>query len=256
MSTKAKYTGGSMNFFDTRYNNNLPSKMWADCPWLAAMADPSIAHFYREDFAHVYGPGTTDATMAGYTRTQAASEGTVAIATNVVGGVMTIAAGSADAHKGANIQKTHPIIKPAAGKDIWYETRIHVTAAEAKIQFFAGLSKLDTTLLPNGVITAEEDLVGLYVPTSKNGLAALAGMKGAARGYTADVFQLPATAFTVGFRFKGITTAELWINGSHLATVATANVPVVDLTPSWVCQGDGTGTPTMNVDYWAYLQLR
>ena len=258
MSTKAKYTGGSMNFFDTRYNNNLPSKMWADCPWLAAMADPSIAHYFVEDFQHVYGPGTTDATMAGYTRTQATA-GTVEIVTNVPGGAMLCSAASATQHQGVNVQKTHPIIKPAAGKHIWFEVRAkRGGTASSKSQLFIGLSKINTTILPSGIITAQEDFAGVASITAQDNRIDLVGAKGATRAYTNSVMTLDDEWHTYGLKFNGITSASLWIDGVDTGkTIATANVPAVDLTPSWVCQSDGTtGNPTLTVDYWGYLQLR
>lgn len=250
MSTKSKWTNQNLAFFDPKYNASFGGGLWADCPWLAAQNDPAIAHFMMEDFNNNHA-----ATMAGYTTTQA-TQGTFAIGGDA-GGTALVDSNSTTIHQGANVQKLGLCITPAATKDIWFETRIKVADTYDKVQLFAGLAESDTTLLASGAISHNNG-IGIASLTTAAGVAILSAVKATAAGTVAGIKTIAEdTWFTFGFKVNGVTSIEYWIDGvKGSSTLLTDNIPIVALTPSFVCQSDGTNDPILHIDYWRYLQIR
>ena len=252
MSTQAIWKENNQIFFDYKYNAAAADGVWATCPTNAAMHDPGMAHTIFEDFNDI-----DAATLAGWTATQATA-GTWAL-TDEVGGVALADSGSTTQHQGINVQKLGESIKPAADKDIWFEARIKVVDTYDKAEIFVGLADTDTTLMPSGAMdSTNANYVGFAIPTTGAGVMALYGCKATAEDTVAGVATIEeATYIKVAFKVTGVTSVEYWIDGVRGAsTLATANIPIVDLTPSFVCQTDGTNDPILHVDYVKCLQIR
>jgi hypothetical protein len=251
MSTKARFSEGNQTFFDDKYNAAMPGGVWATCPTNAALHDPGMAHVIFEDFNDI-----DAATLAGYTVTQA-STGTFAL-TDEVGGVALADCNSGTQHQGVNIQKLGLSIKPAADKDIWYECRFKVVDTATTAQIFVGLADIDGTLLPSGALDANADYVGLTVLTTLAGVSELSACKATAQSQVTGIKTLvEGTYVKFGFKINGVTSIEYWIDDvKGSSTLLTANIPIVDMTPTFVCQADSTTDPILHIDYVKCVQIR
>jgi hypothetical protein len=68
----------------------------------------------------------------------------------------------------------------------------------------------------------------------------------------------PATAWVkFGFYVNGVTSVKFFVNGLHIAAedIATANIPIVEMVATLVCQSNGTVDPIVHLDWWAGAQL-
>lgn len=251
MSTKARFKEGNQTFFDDKYNAAQPGGLWATCPVNAAMHDPGMAHVIFEDFNNI-----DAATLAGYTATQATS-GTWAL-TDEVGGVALADSGAGVQHQGINVQKLGLSLKPAADKDIWFEARFKVVDSATTAQVFVGLADIDGTLLPSGALDANADYVGLTVLTTLAGVAELSACKATAQGQVTGIKTLVEDTYVkFGFKINGVTSIEYWIDDvKGSSTLLTANIPIVDMTPTIVCQCDSTTDPILHLDYFKCVQIR
>jgi hypothetical protein len=238
-------------FFDDKYNAAAADGIWATCPLNAALHDPGMAHVIFEDFNN-----NDAATMAGYTVTQA-STGTFAL-TDEVGGVALADCNSGTQHQGVNVQKLGECIKPAADKDIWYECRFKVEDTATTAQIFVGLADIDGTLLPSGALDANADYVGLTVLTTLAGVSELSACKATAQSQVTGIKTLVDGVYVkLGFKITGVTKIEYWIDDvKGSSTLLTANIPIVDLTPTFVCQTDSTTDPILHIDYFKCVQIR
>jgi len=251
MSTKSKWTGQNLTFFDDKYNTSVLAGPWADAPVLPALIDPSIAHTVFEDFNDI-----DAATLAGWTATQATA-GTWAIA-DATGGEALADSGSTTQHQGINVQKLGECFTPAANKDIWFECRFKVVDTYDKAQIFVGLAETDTTLMPSGDLdSTNTEYVGFGIETTGAGALKIYGCKATAEDSDAAATIAEATYIKVAFKITGLTKVEHWINDvKGSTTLVTANIPTNALTPSFVCQTDGTNDPILHVDYVRCMQLR
>jgi hypothetical protein len=251
MSTKANYVENNQTFFDDKYNPEQPGGVWATCPLNATLHDPGVAHVIMEDF------NNNDAvTMAGYTVTQQGA-GTFAL-TDEVGGVALADCASGTQHQGVNVQKIGLAFKPAADKDIWYECRFKVVDTAITSQIFVGLADIDATLLPNGALDANADYVGLTVLTTLAGVSELSACKATNQEQITGIKTLVEDTYVkFAFKISGVTKIEYWIDGVKGATtLLTSAIPIVDMTPTFVCQTDSTTDPVLHLDYYKCVQIR
>ena len=248
MSTKAKWSGRNLSFFDSIHNSSFPVGVWADCPVLAAMQDPNVAHYIFEDFNN-----NDAATLAGYTATQQTT-GTFAL-TDAAGGVALADSNSTTATQGINVQKIGECFKPAADKDIWFETRVKVVDTYDKAELFVGLSITDTTIIATSA-NSSTDHIGWQCVTD-DGVLLFSAEKGGTGATKAAATIAEDTWITLGFKVNGVTSIEHWVNGAKLSTThVTANISVAEMTPSVVCQSAGTNDPILHWDWYKCFQLR
>jgi hypothetical protein len=242
-----------LNFYDEQLNAAFRTGVWADCPLQAIRTEPTVGYEVFEDFTNI-----DAATLAGYTATQATT-GTFALDT-AAGGVALADSNSATQHQGINVQKLGPCFLPAANKDIWFEARIKVVDTYDKVQLFVGLADVDTTLSPNGNLdSGNSEYIGFGIETT--GAGALSFYECKATAELTDVVGAiaEATYIRLGFKVTGITGIACYINGVNtaLTNVVAAGIPVTDvLTPSFVCQSDGTNDPILHIDWYRAVQLR
>jgi len=61
----------------------------------------------------------------------------------------------------------------------------------------------------------------------------------------------------LGFHVSGVSSVTQYINGVKTGTAkATANIPIVALYPSFVCQSGGTNDPILHIAGYRVFQLR
>lgn len=252
LQTRSYWKNNVMNFHDES-DTTFRSGVWADCPLLAARSSPNIGYGIFEDFTNI-----DAATLAGYTATPATT-GTFTLGT-AAGGTAEADSGSTTQHQGINVQKLGPCFLPAANKDIWFEARIKVVDTYDKVQLFVGLADVDNTLVPNGDLdSTNSEYVGFGIETT--GAGALSFYECKATAELTDVVGAIAedTYIRLGFKITGITGISAWIDGAPvtLTNVVYTGIPVTDvLTPSFVCQTDGTNDPILHIDWYRVFQLR
>jgi len=249
MATKSIWKSKNLIIYDDRYPSIL-SSLWKDCPLLAWYNDPSIGTYLFEDFNNYHA-----ATLAGYTATQATS-GTFTLGDEEYG-TAVLNAGASTQHKGINVQKNGLMVKPAAGKTIWFECRFKATNP-TKLQGFIGLASTDTTLMPSGVMdSSNSEYIGAGSPTTAAGVAKLYGCKATTEGTVNSIFTFGTSYITFAMKIDGISNVYYSVDnvvGSN--TLGTSYIPTNALTPSFICQSDGVSQPTLTIDYYRVFQLR
>lgn len=231
-----------------RYGLRAPtSELWRDCPLLEQIHNPYKGMLHDENFDKY------DATDD-WTLTQATT-GTAAISI-AAPGVLEIDSNSTTATQGVNLQRTGgPTIIPAAGKDIWAEFYFKIVDTYDKAEIFVGLSEVDTAILDTSAM-ASTNCLGWWCVTDDGVL--LFGAEKAGTGATKACATIAeATYIKLGLRVKGITSAQQYVNGVKTGTAhATANIPIVKMVPSFVCQSGGTNDPIMHLAGYRIFQLR
>lgn len=224
--------------------------LWGDCPLLEYLWDPMIGILLDEQWQS-YDP---EATNGDYVLTQATA-GTGAIST-AAPGVLELDCNSTTQGQGVTLQRVKSAFIPAAGKHIWFECKLKVVDTFDKVQLFAGLSEIDTSLIAAGA-NSSANHIGWEIATLGAGALTFAGEKAGARGTATSVSIAEATYIRLGFYVNGVTSIQQYINGVATGSpLATANVPIVALYPSFVCQTDDTNDPILHLMGYRVFQLR
>ncbi len=239
--------GGVMSLYDPALSADFKTGIWADCPLLEYANDPSMGMLLDEPF--ICYDATDD-----YTLTQATA-GTAGVSI-AAPGVLEIDSSSTVAGQGANLQRTGGgFVVPAANKTIWFETSIKIDEA-TDTELFVGMSEVDTAIIDTQA-NASTNHVGWHSVTGDDVL--LFSSEKAGAGTTSAAATLAAATYIkLGFKVTGVTSIQQFINGVAVGTAhATANIPIVKLVPSFICQAAGNGQdPIMHVGGYRIFQLR
>lgn len=252
MPTKGFVTPGSrrVSMYDPTLSSAYTSGLWKTCPLLEYLFDPFIGVLLDEGWQS-YDP---EATNGDYVLTQATA-GTGAIST-AAPGVLELDCNSTTQGQGVQLQRVKSAFVPAAGKHIWFECKVKVVDTYDKVQFFAGLSEIDTSLISSGA-NSSANHIGWEIATGGAGALTFAGEKAGARGTATSTSIAEATYITLGFYVEGVTSIQQYINGVATGSaIATANIPIVALYPSFVCQTDDTNDPILHIAGYRCFQLR
>lgn len=250
MPTRGYTTPGSrrVSHYDPTLSTNYAGNLWADCPLLEYLHDPSIGTYLNETFQSYNAAATT----GDWILTQA-TQGTAAISTAETG-VLEIDSNSSTATQGANLQRVKSVFVPAAGKDLWYEVTFKIVDTFDKAEIFAGLSDVETAILASSA-NASDNHVGWQCVTD-DGVLLFSCEKAGAGATRAAATIAEATYIQLGFKINGVTSIDQYINGVLTGTAnVTANIPIVAMVPSFVCQSGGTNDPIMHVKRLRIFQL-
>lgn len=226
------------------------SSLWKTCPLLEYMFDPSIGTLL-DSTGHDYDP---EATNGEYVLTQATA-GTGAMSTTE-SGTLLIAAGSTTSTHGANVQRVKSAFIPAAGKDIWAEFNVSWTGVGSlNVETFVGLSEVDTTIIGSSAMSTANHIG--WQSLTDDGVLLFDCEKASAATTAAATTLVSATKLRLGFYVNGVTSIQQYINGVATGSaIATANIPIVAVYPSFVCQSGGTDSPVLAVHGYRIFQLR
>lgn len=247
MASKGHTQAGRTSVYDPVLSSDYLTNLWKTCPLWEYMHDPSIGLYFQEDWN---GYDATD----DYTLTQA-TQGTAAISSAATG-VLEIDSNSTTAAQGATLQRTGgPTIVPAASKDIWAEFAFKIVDTYDKAETFVGLSEVDTSLIA-GSANSSANHIGWQCVTD-DGVLLFTSEKAGTGATKACATIEEDTYIKLGFFVSGITSVQQYVNGVATgAAHATANVPIVKLVPSFVCQSGGTNDPIMHLKGYRIFQLR
>ena len=212
----------------------------------ARIGDPGYATLFFDDFSKG---------VAHYTATQATA-GTFALDTSVNYPVALADCNSTTATQGINVQLPGEYFLPAAGQTIIFEARFKFADVATGPEFFIGLHEVDTTIIATSALSGS-NMIGLSSVTDDNVCLFTAEKATAADNHTGTTM-VDGTWIKWGFRVNGVTNISQYINGVEQASSTrhvTANIPIVALTPSLVCQSGGTTDPIVHLDWWAVGQI-
>ena len=242
--------GGRCSHYDPTLTTTHTTNLWKTCPLMEYFFDPHLGVLLDEQWQS-YDP---EATNGDYVLTQATA-GTGAIST-AASGVLELDCNSTTQGQGVQIQRVKSAFLPAANKHIWFECKLKVVDTYDKVQLFAGLSEIDTSLIASGA-NSSANHIGWEIATAGAGALTFAGEKAGARGTATSTSIAEDTYIRLGFHVNGVTSIQQYINGVATGSeIATANIPVVALYPSFVCQTDDTNDPILHLQSYRVFQLR
>lgn len=251
MPSKGYTTPGSrrISVFDPELSPTYSSNLWADCPLQEYLHDPSIGTYLNETFQSYNAASTT----GDWVLTQA-STGAAAISTADTG-VLELDSNSTTVTQGANLQRVKSVFVPAAGRKLWFEVSFKIVDTFDKAEIFAGLSDVDTGIIGSSA-NASDNHIGWQCVTD-DGVLLFTAEKGGTGATKAAATIAEATYIKLGFKLDGISECQQYINGVPVGTPhATANIPIVALVPSLVCQSGGTNDPIMHAKGLRVFQTR
>jgi hypothetical protein len=240
--------GNIVSHYNPSLNPTFTTGLWRTCPLLEYVHDPLIGVMLNETFA------TYNATDE-YTLTQSVT-GTAAMST-AAPGVLEIDSNSTTVVQGVNLQRNQgcTCFIPAAGKHIWAEFRFKIVDTFDDCELFVGLAATDTTIIAASD-NSSIDHIGWQCVTD-DGVLLFTSEKNTAGTTSACATLEEATYINLGFYVNGVTDVQQYVNGVATGTAhATANIPIVALFPSFVCQSGGTADPIMHVQGYRVFQLK
>lgn len=238
-----------VSVYDSVLNSGYSANLWKTCPFQEYLHDPMIG-FMLDERWHSYNAA---ATTGDYVLTQATT-GAAAIST-AAPGVLELDSNSSTSTQGATLQHNKAAFIPAAGKHIWAEFKIKVVDTFDFVELFVGLSELDTTLIATSA-NSSANHIGWQCVTD-NGVLLFSAEKAGAGATKAAATLVEDTYIRLGFYVNGVTEIEQYINGVKTGTNhAAANIPVVAIYPSFVCQSAGTNDPILHIMGYRVFQLR
>lgn len=242
--------GGRVSFYDPSLSTGYSSSLWRTCPLLEHLFDPSIGVLLDEQFQSYDATATT----GDYVLTQATA-GSAAISTTAPG-TLSIDSGSTTSPQGANVQRAKSAFIPAAGKHIWAEFNVSFTGVGAlNVETAIGLCEIDTTVIASSAVSTDNHI--MWTSITDDGILLFNCEKATAGTTAAATTIVSATKVRLGFYVNGVTSIQQYINGVATGSeIATANIPIVRLAPTLVCQTGGTDQPVLHVHGYRIFQLR
>lgn len=178
------------------------------------------------------------------------------------GGLLQLDSNSTTADQGIQVQRKIETFLPAAGKNLLFECRVKVTDTIDKVQFFAGLSILDTSIFASGEVSASNYIGFVLDATEQGGSNAgkpsleLNSTAGSEEKQSAAATLAEDTYIRLGFYLEGITSVTPIVNGVPGTRIDITNCPITELSPSFACQSEGTNDPIAVFDWYYCVQLR
>ena len=185
-----------------------------------------------------------------------ATSGTGAIDPAAKGGVLLLDSAAATNNQGVQIQLGGAVgassFIASANSKIYYEARVKAAdIGSTTVQIFAGLAEVDTSLFASAANSTANHVGFEAINTlSLSYVHEKAGTRvsDTSAGTIAD-----DTYIKVGFVINGLTSITPFVDGVA-GTVQTASIPIVALTPTFVCHSSGTTDPILHVDWVACIQ--
>ena len=230
------------------------SKMWGNAPSRASADYETLVHEYFNDFLV---NADFDATNE-WTVTEDDAACTQALGVDAVLGTLILTCKATSDDNGHQVQLNQESYKMAAGKKLWFETRIKSNAA-TQIDWYAGMAVTEDltgvadNMAANGILFHKDDgATTIKLASSDNGT----NLQNAAVGVDAAAF------IKLGFYFDGAATGSAtitpYINGvAGTAISSITYATVAEMSPIFgVRNGDATTQQTLTADYVKVCRLR
>lgn len=248
--TEAKYgSDGTLSFIRPGLGLAGVNNLWADCPYLEWLHDPTIGvHWFDHftGFVTAHNGLTSDVTDGGS-------------ATITAGSYLTMNTHS-DAEDEIYVGATTPTFTLAAGKDLWFEARVRLTEANVNdANIIVGLSSImtDNTLQDAGA-GPPADYSGLVFFKVLNGTvwqAESAEDVGATESTITDVGTFTTGLwYRLGIKVVSNTLATFYINGVPVGS-RTVALPTTAIGPLFGAKAGGANAEILYVDWFRVFQL-
>ena len=185
-----------------------------------------------------------------------ATAGTAALDVAAKGGVLLLDCNSTTNNQGVQVQLggaagASSFIASSASK-IYFEARVKIAdIGSTTCQLFAGLAEVDTSVLASAANSTANHVGFEAINTTAMGIHS---EKAGSRSSTAAVHTVVDDDYVkLGFVVDGLTKITPYVNG-EAQTAITTNIPIVAMTPSFVCHSSGTTDPILHVDWVACYQ--
>ena len=233
-------------------------KIWADCPLLPILLDPTKGFVYFNDFLEAGGVSiTANGSSNGITLTER-TEGTIANDATVPGGILKIDSVNTTADQGATMQLLGVQCEPASGTTIWMEWRCKIDVGGG--QCFMGLADDSSTAVVSSsdAIATDKDLVGFYRDAGTGDTDWTVGVCDGSSSEESDdqVSGASESAYEkYGLVFEGIgavagSRVTFYHNGEPVHVISDEDdLPLLLMCPCFQVDGDGTDSPTLYVDW-------
>ena len=120
--TRTFWKHNVLNFYDDQLNSSFPTELWANCPTLAMLCDPSIGVAYFDDMFDVNDAnGDSKYTESGDTPVVAVED--------AANGVISLKPTNATDNHACTIATDGESWDLANGKELWFEARVKLTEA-------------------------------------------------------------------------------------------------------------------------------
>ncbi len=185
-----------------------------------------------------------------------ATAGTAALDVAAKGGVLLLDSASSTNNQGVQIQLGGAAgassFIPSATSKIYYEARIKAAdIGSTTCQVFAGLAIVDTSVFASAANSTANHIGYEAINSTAVGIHS---EKAGTRSSTASAHTLVDDTYVkLGFVVDGLTSVTPFVNGVA-KTAITTNIPIVALTPSFVCHSSGTTDPILHVDWVSVYQ--
>ena len=185
-----------------------------------------------------------------------ATAGTVALDVAAKGGVLLLDSNSTTNNQGVQVQLGGAAgassFIPSATSKIYYEARIKAAdIGSTTCQVFAGLAIVDTSVFASAANSTANHIGYEAINSTAVGIHS---EKAGTRSSTASAHTLVDDTYVkLGFVVDGLTSVTPFVNGVA-KTAITTNIPIVALTPSFVCHSSGTTDPILHVDWVSVYQ--
>jgi len=185
-----------------------------------------------------------------------ATAGTAALDAAAKGGVLLLDSASTTNNEGAQIQLGGQAgassFIPNANAKIYYEARVKIAdIGSTTCQMFAGLAIVDTSVFASAANSTANHIGFEAINTTAMGFHS---EKAGDRASTAAVHTVVDDGYVkLGFVVDGLTKITPYVNGVAKDAITTY-IPIVAMTPSFVCHSSGTTDPIVHIDWVACYQ--
>lgn len=196
-------------------------------------------HIFFDDFNKIAINSTNDWTVV------KDSGASVALGTDANFGTVVLTSAATTDDDGASIQ-SQEIFLPAAGKKIWFETRLQGSSV-ADMDVFVGLSENFATN-PEAVLAAS-NYIGFRITDGSALIYMQTEASDTQTSTSSTVSAVDATNIILGFVVDGTSKVTYYINREEVGSITT-NIPTTELAVAlFSLSGSITGTRSMTVDY-------
>jgi len=203
---------------------------------------------------------TFDDASARWLLTQATT-GTIAMDPAAKGGVVLLDSGGTTNNQGVQMQMGGAIgaasFIPSAVSKIYFEARVKIadigTSGSDTGNLLVGLTEVSAAVLSSGANDTANHIA--FEHLDDDGAVDFHSEKDGSRDSSTGLHTLVDDDYVkLGFLVNGLTSITPYVNGVA-KTAHTTQVPIVAMTPTFVCHSAGTTDPILHVDWVACYQV-
>lgn len=224
-----------------RYTSGLSTAAKGTALFNMPAPHPSKVYMYCNDF---------DTYVAGNWTVTAIGAGTQALVADEPFGGLALTNAAAD-NDGNQIQLTTENFTIAAGKKVWFETRLKVSDA-TQSDFAFGLIVLDTTIL--GAVDGDGFTDGIYFAKEDGDTQLDVGVQldtTTGQSRNTNIATVTTAYTTYGFEYDGAASVRFFVDGVHKSTVTPVSgfLPNTPVTVSFALLNGEAVAKVMTIDY-------